>query len=123
MQSRRLEQVSELLRSEAAAEISRALAETNGTLVSITRVWIAPDLSCADLFVLPVNPNDAPGKALNAVKKVLPRVQRSLAGRLELRRTPRLRVRVDDGQLAENKMDDLLGRLRREREEREGTAS
>lgn len=112
----RTDRIAELLRTEIGARLGRELAAIGAPLISVTRVVVAPNLSTADVYFLPVDPALPPGQALNRAKKVIPGIQRELAGELALRRMPRLRLRVDEGQRYEDHINELLEKIRREKE-------
>lgn len=116
--TRRIEQVESLLTREVARRLTRELAASRTPLFAVTRVRVSPDLSVADVYLLPVDPAVPPGTVLNGVKRALPRVQREIAAELTMRRAPRLRVRIDAGQQHADRIDELLAQVKREREER-----
>ena len=109
--NRRLAQVNELLRMEIAKILSSDLSTTSTPFVTITRVNISPDFSHADVFIMPLNIGES-GSALANIKKLLPRLRRSLASRVELRRTPQLRVLIDEGQLHAARIEELLHQVK-----------
>lgn len=114
MKADRLQRVAALLETEVGTLLQRELSQIDGLLVSVTRVRVSPDLSVADVFITPVDPGVEPGHALNHAKKVLPRVQRGIAERVELRRTPHLRLRIDEGKKVQDRLDQLFAQIRAE---------
>ncbi len=110
----RTDRIAELLRTEIASRLARELSMVGAPMVSVTRVVVAPNLAYADVFILPVDPNLPLGQALNKAKHAIPRIQRELAGEVELRRMPRLRLRIDQGQRHEDHINEILERIKRE---------
>lgn len=111
MKPDRLQRVNTLLQGEISFLLQRELGAIDTMLISVTRVRVSPDLSVADVFVTPVDPTLPPGQALNHAKKVLPRVQRAIAERIELRRIPRLRLRVDEGKREMDRLEELFAQI------------
>lgn len=111
--TQRTDRIAELLRTEIATRLAQALAGTNAPLVSVTRVDVAPNLATANVYILPVDPQLPPGKALNGAKHAIPGIQRDLAGVLSLHRMPRLRLRIDEGQKYENHINAILDTIKK----------
>jgi len=116
MKPDRLERVGAPLQGEISLLLQRELSAIDTMLISVTRVRISPDLSVADVFVVPVDPTVPLGHALNHAKKVLPRVQRAIAERIELRRIPRLRLRVDEGKREMDRLEELFAQINKGKE-------
>lgn len=106
--TRRTERVDELLRTEVSRLFVRLCAGSDTPLFSVTRVRVAPDMSVADVYVIPLDAATPPGQVLNKAKKLLPEMQRELAGVLTMFRTPRLRLRIDEGVRYEQHIEGLL---------------
>ena len=113
-ESHRLERVNSLLREEITRRLIEELRGTDAPLFTVTRVSASPDLSVADVFVLPDDPAVAPGKAMNAVKKVLPRIERAIKPLVAFHRMPRLRARVDEGAQHQQRIEEILDKINRD---------
>lgn len=101
--SRRIDQVNALL----GAELSRVLARlrTTTTVATITSVETSADLAHADVWVSLLPDSDT---AWEAVQEQLPELQSGLAERLELKRTPKLRLKRDRSGAAVKRLDALF---------------
>lgn len=108
---RRLEQINELLREE----IGRILIEENAdplfAALTVTGARVSADLSFARVFVMVSKFGS--GLAMEAgsaenLKLVGEKVQRLLAPRIRIKRTPRLRFQVDETEERAARIEELL---------------
>lgn len=87
-----------------AEEIHRLLSETlqrefsdpRLSLVSLTEVDVASDLSVARVFFTCMNGNENAESALKALRAASGRLRHLLSGRMKLRSVPQLRFEYDD---------------------------
>lgn len=103
--SRRTEKLADLVQSALAELIQRRLKDPglDGSLVSITRVEVAPDLATARVHVSVLSLGDGGAVdtrlreegALAALGRAASFLNRELARELRLRRVPRLRFLAD----------------------------
>ena len=85
------------------------------SLVTVTEVKMTPDLKIARAFVWVYGPDaDDVIEGLNAAAKV---AQREIAGRLELRYTPRIEFARDDSIAYGAKIEKLLKDIKRDEDE------
>lgn len=89
------------------AELSRALGPIRpaGAMATVTSVRTAPDLSEASAWISLLPDSEAGWEALN---ESLPELQAVLAGRLVIKRTPRLKLRRDQSGEHAQKIERLL---------------
>ena len=108
-QRRRIAQVNELLREE----IGQILIEEDLTPqivgLTVTEVQTSPDLNHARVYVMmrkgvSIEENE-PGENLDTIAE---RVQRLLAPRIRLKRTPKLRFLVDEAEERAERIEELL---------------
>jgi len=98
--SRRTERIAEQLRAEIARALRQEASDPRLSLVTLTRVDVAPDLSNAVVYwsVLDARGADEAGRieeALDGLESASPFLRRKLAHALPLRRMPELRFRYD----------------------------
>jgi ribosome-binding factor A len=109
--SRRSMRVAEEIRQVLSGIVQRDLADPAVSLVSITEVDVAPDLSIARVYVSSLATDEQEReRSLEALKRSQGRIRHLLASRTRLRHTPELRFQLDQtAQYADN-----IGRLLRD---------
>jgi ribosome-binding factor A len=115
--NRRIERVAGLVRLHVTELMRRELGDTELSTLVVTSVEITKDLSIARILVRSLaSEDDALGrqKLMRRLKKVVPRLRRALAPRLELRRLPELRFEFDTGGDASARVAELLAEISRE---------
>ena len=118
---RRLERVASLIRQEVGLTLMRGLEDPRleGTLPSVTRVKVAPDLATADVYMTFMG---TPGKqtaALHAIRHAAGVFRGDLGKAMSTRIVPLLRFHVDEQLKKELHVLDLLRKSEQERAERE----
>ncbi|MSU75916.1 ribosome-binding factor A [Patescibacteria group bacterium] len=103
--SRRIDQVNALLGAELGRVMVRLTPTT--TVVTITEVQTSSDLAHATVWVSVLPDSDAVWNELN---KQLPELQAGLAGRIELKRTPKLQLKRDQSGESVDRINTLLGK-------------
>jgi ribosome-binding factor A len=109
--NRRSMRVAEEIRQVLSGIVQRDLADPAVSLVSITEVDVAPDLSVARVYVSSLATDEQEReRSLEALKRSQGRIRHLLASRTRLRHTPELRFQLDQtAQYADN-----IGRLLRD---------
>ncbi len=112
--SRRVERIAEQIREEVARALRRDVADPRLCMVTLTGVDVAPDLSQALIFWSTLEDRaDLP--PVPEVERGLERasgyLRRVLAGRLELKRMPRLVFRHDPSLQRADRVLSLLREL------------
>ncbi len=102
--SGRMEKVNGAISQELGTIVGK-LFSGGDRLVTVTAVETSPDLQYADCWVS-VIPDTA--IAWQAVEEALPQLQQHLAGRLSMKRTPKLRIRKDHGAAHAGRIAQLL---------------
>jgi ribosome-binding factor A len=87
------------------------------SIVSVTRVNVAPDLSTADVFVTIMGTPGQKTAALNALKHSAGMMRGKMTKSLSLRTAPFIKFHLDDKLDKEIAMMDLLDRVARENAE------
>ena len=95
--TRRTERVNDLLREEISGILRREIKDPRiGGLLSVTEVDVSPDLRQAKVYVSVMGSDEEKTSTFTALRSAAGFVQRSLRGRLTLRRTPGLTFFPDD---------------------------
>lgn len=116
--SRRTERVASTIQQELAQIVMRELSDPRlSTMVSITRVKVAEDLSIADVFVSIMGTPGQQTAALNALKHSAGLIRTKLTKQLTLRVAPFLKFHIDEELQKEMAMLDLLAKVAQENAE------
>jgi ribosome-binding factor A len=105
--SKRTEQVAELLRIEVNNILIRDFEPPMGSLVSVSRITISPDLKNATAY-LSVIPDNKLGSALSAVKKFNHHIHKELNKKIVTKIVPKLHWQIDDTDLKYKAIDEAL---------------
>lgn len=84
-------------------------------LTTVTYVDTEPDLSSAVVWIADLNDDRAA-----ALEEYRPRIQRSVAAQVRMKRTPHLRFAQDEGIIRGGRIDEILRRLSSGYEEQDG---
>lgn len=114
---RRALRVAELIRSRFAEAVKRELHDPRLAGLVVSDVRITDDLSLVHIRVrfLESEGAEAQKQLMTRLKRVLPRLRRSMLEKLELRRIPELRVHYDEGGDAAHRVDELLREIEDDR--------
>ena len=94
--SRRIDKVNDLVRDELSDIILREVRDPRlGSLISITRVEVTPDLRSARVSVSIMSPPAEQEESIRALNAAASYFHRELKARLELRRVPFLSFKLD----------------------------
>ncbi|MBI2462742.1 MAG: 30S ribosome-binding factor RbfA [Candidatus Spechtbacteria bacterium] len=91
---RRIERVQELIQREASSILHETFSPKD-SIVTVTRVSVAQDLSTTKVF-LSIYPFDRAKQILADLERVVPQIQSELNKRLFMKHVPRLIFRVDE---------------------------
>ncbi len=109
MQETRQNKIARLLQKELSIIFQQQTRNTHGTMVSVTRVKISPDLSVctAYLSIFPSEKGDQMMRNINANEKQI-RYELGTRVRHQLRIIPELRFFIDDSLDYIERIDELL---------------
>ena len=109
MQEKRQNKIARLLQKELSIIFQQQTRNTHGTMVSVTRVKISPDLSVctAYLSIFPSEKGDQMMRNINANEKLI-RYELGTRVRHQLRIIPELRFFIDDSLDYIERIDELL---------------
>lgn len=105
--SKRTEQVASLLVHEINDFLLKNFESPRGTLVSVSRCTVSPDLKNATAY-LSILPHDKVGTCLEAVRRFSSPVQRHVNRRLQMKFVPQLHWEVDDTDIKYEAIDNAL---------------
>lgn len=107
--TRRIEKVNELLKEVIANIILREVQFPAGTMATLTRVSVSPDLHYADVFVtIFAGDREVQQEALLLLKKSTREIQRQLNRKLRMRPVPRILFLVDEEEKRRERIEELL---------------
>ncbi len=109
MDSHRAQRISEALRQELAELIEYELNDPRLKDVTVTDVQVTADLKHAHVSVVPE-------PAVEALERASGYLRRALSARLRLYRVPELHFEVENPEKPAARIDELLDRVRRNRE-------
>lgn len=114
---RRALRVGELVRARFAEAVQRELHDPKLAGLVVSDVRVTDDLSLVHIRVrfMGVEAPEERRVLMRRLKRVLPRLRRSMLDKLELRRVPELRLHHDDGGDAAERVDQLLREIEEER--------
>lgn len=109
MESTRLSKIERLLQKELGDLFQKETQGMRGTLVSVSRVRVSPDLSVAKAY-LSIFPSDKGPELLEAIRANTKAIRYDLGQRvrLQLRKIPELSFFIDDSLDYIEKIDSLL---------------
>lgn len=116
-EGRRALRVAELVRARFAEAARRKLDDPKLASLVVLDVRISPDLSVVDLVVrfAGVDAEAERQRLLGKLKRALPALRRMVLDRLDLRRAPELRLHLDHGTEASDRVEQLLREIEAER--------
>ncbi len=98
MPSQRQLRIGEMLRHALSEILSRDNffdPDLDGVSITISEISVSPDLSNARVYTMPLGGENS-DTVLPALNRLAPVLQRDVAGRVHLRRVPRLKFLLDD---------------------------
>ena len=96
--SQRQLRIGEMLRHALSEILSRDNffdPDLDGVSITISEISVSPDLSNARVYTMPLG-GEHSDTVLPALNRLAPVLQREIAGRVHLRRVPRLKFLLDD---------------------------
>lgn len=92
---KRLARVERLIKKEVAEVLASRVTEPAVQAVTVLWAKVSPDLQFADVYVSVFGDEGQVAAGLAALERCRPYIQRHVASRVRLRRTPRVRFRLD----------------------------
>ncbi len=107
-QGSRSERVGELIRSELAQLLARAVKDPGLGFVTVTDVRLTNDLQLARVFYTVLGDDRRRADTARALKRAKPFLKREVGHRIRLRRTPEIAFIYDDSIERQNRIEQLL---------------
>jgi ribosome-binding factor A len=112
----RPERLAALIQETLAAALATRVKDPRVGFVTITGVEVTPDGQHATVRFSVMGSEDEKARALEGLEHARGFLRTHLAAQLDTRVTPELRFELDRGLEHAQRIDELLGRLRRERD-------
>lgn len=110
-----LGRLAEALREEISAIVEGELADPRVGLATVTDVTIAPDGKSAHVLVAVVGNEKEALDSIKGLTAAVGYIRHEVADRLRLRHAPELFFRLDKSDQYETRIDQLLGRVKKQR--------
>jgi ribosome-binding factor A len=94
-ESFRISRVERLIKKEVADILAAQVVEPAARTVTVLWAKVSRDLQFADVYVSVYGDEEEVTRGLKALARCRPYVQKQVAARVRLRRTPRVRFRLD----------------------------
>jgi len=120
----RTERVAELIQREVASILQREYSNQLQPMVTITDARVTPDLSIAYVYASVLGDTSPKREAtFKQLKALTPEIRSKLASRIrhQLRTVPELEFFLDESLQKAKRMENLLDRIKQERERREAS--
>lgn len=102
-----MRQVNELIRGAVASLIAEELDIPQDVFITVTRVDTSRDLRHADVYIM-ILPDGKRGSTMELLEHKGGVVQKKLGGKIAIKFTPKLRFRLDEGELRAQSVYDTL---------------
>jgi len=119
-QGSRPDRVAEQIRQDLSALLTGAVHDPGIGFVTLTRVSVSPDLQMARVFYTTMGDDKARKATARALERATPFLRREIARRIRLRRVPEIRFEFDKNVENQDRIEQILLELERERQQREG---
>jgi ribosome-binding factor A len=100
--------------------VQRDLHDPRIGFVTVTRVDVSPDLKNANIYFTTLAKDKSFEDTVIALQKASGYVRRLIGERIKIKFTPKINFVYDDIPQEEKRIDELLGKLRKERKEENG---
>lgn len=104
----RMEKVDELVGQEVAKELQKLFPDF---FMTVTEVEVAKDLGFAKIWIASIKGADEAAELANKYAK---EVQKGIAEKLTIRRTPRLRFYPDNREIRAQKIEKIIREIKQE---------
>lgn len=107
----RITRVERLIKREVADILASQVTEPAARAVTVLWAKVSPDLQFADVYVSVYGDEEQVTECLNALARCRPFVQKLVGARVRLRRTPRVRFRLDEQYRSAVRVFEILKEL------------
>ena len=114
-QGSRPERVADQIRGELASLLAREVHDPGIGFVTLTRVQVSPDLQLARVFYTVLGDDKARVASGRALERAAPFLRRQIGSRLRLKRAPELAFVYDEAIAGQDRIEQILNELGKER--------
>ena len=111
-QGSRPDRVADQIRSEIASLLTREVHDPGIGFVTVTRVWVSPDLQQARVYYTALGDEKSRRNTERALGRAAGFLRRQIGARLRLRRTPELTFHYDESIAGQDRIEQLLNELK-----------
>jgi len=115
-QGSRPERVGEQIRQELSQILSQQVHDPGIGFLTLSRVKVTPDLQLARVLYTVIGDEKQRKETQKALERALPYLRRQIASRIRLRRVPELQFFYDQSVEHQDRIEQILLDLKRERE-------
>ncbi len=113
--SRRIQRINQLVRKEMSKILLKEIEVPEGTLATVTRAEITPDLREGKVFVS-VLPEKNKDKVIERLNRNIYFLQQKINKRLKMNPVPKLRFVEDKTMSQAGRIEEILAELKKEKE-------
>ncbi len=118
-QGSRPDRVGEQIRQELSQIIAQQVQDPGVGFITLTRVKVTPDLQLARVLYTVMGDAKQKKETVKALERAIPFLRRQIASRIRLRRVPDLQFFYDESIEHQDRIEQILLDLKREREANE----
>jgi ribosome-binding factor A len=118
-QGSRPERIGEEIRQELSQALGTEVRDPGIGFVTLTRVKVSPDLQVARVYYTIIGDDKAKRETKKALDRATPYLRRHIAATVRLRRVPELFFHFDESVEKQDRIEQILIELQKEREARE----
>jgi ribosome-binding factor A len=118
MTSLRTARVGEQIRNDLADLLTFTVRDPAIGFITITRVTVTADLQLARVYYTTMGDEKARRETARGLQRALPMLRRNIGQRLRLRRVPELQFFFDESIGHQDRIEQIIQQLHREREQR-----
>lgn len=118
-QGSRPDRVGEQVRQELSQILAQQVHDPGLGFLTLTRVKVTPDLQLARVLYTVLGDEKQRRETQQALERAIPFLRRQIASRIRLRRVPELQFFYDKAIEHQDRIEQILLDLQKEREERE----
>ena len=115
-QGSRPERVGEQIRQELSQILSQQVHDPGIGFLTLSRVKVTPDLQLARVLYTVIGDEKQRKETQKALERAIPYMRRQIASRMRLRRVPELQFFYDQAIEHQDRIEQILIELKRERE-------
>ncbi len=118
-QGSRPDRVGEQIRQELSQIIAQQVHDPGIGFLTLTRVKVTPDLQLARVLYTVMGDDKQRTDTQKALERAMPYLRRQIGSRIRLRRVPELQFFYDEAIAHQDRIEQILLDLKKERDERE----